>query len=142
MKQIAQLVTSHIHRGERGYIALLSVIVIGAIGTVVMLTIMLSGINSTKTDIALQKSGSAKVVASSCGEEALQKILETGTTTSSGNLTIGQGTCSYTITSTTSQNLIINATGIVGTLVSKVKIVVATTSPTILLSSWQEVGDF
>lgn len=127
---------------RRGYIALLSVIVIGAIGAAIMVSVMLSGVNASKTDIALQQSGNAKVAASSCGEEALQKILETGTTSSNGNLSMGSSTCSYTIISQNGQNITINATGITGTITSKVKIVIATTSPSILLSSWQEVGDF
>lgn len=127
---------------RRGYIALLSVIIVGAIGTAIMLSVMLSGINSAKTDLALQQAGSAKVSAASCGEEALQKLLETGTTSSNGSLIIGSSTCSYVITSQNGQNITINSTGISGAATSKVKIVVATTSPAILLSSWQEVGDF
>jgi hypothetical protein len=126
----------------RGYIALLSVIMIGAIGTAIMLSVMLLSVSTSKTDFAVQQSGSAKVLASSCGEEALQKLLETGTTSSSGGLSLGSGNCTYTITSQNGQNITINATGIVGTVVSKVKIVVSTTTPSILLSSWQEVGDF
>jgi hypothetical protein len=127
---------------RRGYIALLSVIVVGAMGAAIMVSVMLSGVATSRTDFAVQQSGSAKVLASSCGEEALQKILETGTTSSSATIAIGSSTCSYVITSTGGQNITINATGIIGTLVSKVKIVVATTTPAILLSSWQEVGDF
>lgn len=126
----------------RGYIALLSVIVVGAIGTAIMLSVMLLGITTSKTDFAVQQSGNAKVLASSCGEEALQKILETGTTSGNASLTIGSGTCNYVITSVNGQNITIDATGITGTLTSKVKIVIATTTPAIILSSWQEVGDF
>ena len=126
----------------RGYIALLSVIVVGAIGTAILLSVMLSGVSTSKTDFAVQQSGSAKVLASSCGEEALQKLLETGTTSASATVSIGSGTCSYTITSQNGQNITINATALIGTVTSKVKIVVATTTPSIILSSWQEVGDF
>lgn len=132
----------HLKSHTRGYIALLSVIAIGVIGTAIMLSVMLQGINITKTNIAVEKAGQARVLASSCGEEALQKILETGTTSSSGNLTVASGTCSYTITSTTSQIIIVQSTGFVDTIVSKIKIIVATTTPSIVLSSWQEVGDF
>ena len=59
---------------RRGYIALLSVIIIGAIGTAVMLSVLLFGLSTSRTDFAVQQSGGAKVIASSCGEEALQKI--------------------------------------------------------------------
>lgn len=137
-------IQKHIHTSgyTRGYIALISVIIVGAIGTTIMLSVMLSGINSAKTDLALQQAGSAKTGSASCGEEALQKILETGTTTSSGGLVIGSSTCSYTITSQNGQNITIQSTGVSGVAVSKLKIIVATTSPVIILSSWQEVGDF
>ena len=127
---------------RRGYIALLSVIVIGAIGTAVMLSVLLFGLSTSRTDFAVQQSGSAKVIASSCGEEALQRILETGITSGSGNLTIASGTCSYTITSISGSNITVKAVGTLGTIISKVKIVIATTTPSIILSSWQEVGDF
>lgn len=129
-------------RGVRGYIALLSVIIVGAIGTAVILSIMLLGVSTTKTDFSVQQGGSAKVLANSCGEEALQKILETGTTSGVGNIAIGQGVCSYTITSQNGQNITINASGITGSVTSKLKIILSTTTPTIVLSSWQEVGDF
>ncbi len=126
----------------RGYIALLSVIVLGVIGTSVMLSIILSGISASKTDIALEQGSEARTMASSCSEEALQKVLETGATSTQGNLTIGSSTCSYTITSQNGQNITINASGTMGTITSKVIVIIATTTPSIILSSWQEVGDF
>ena len=127
---------------RRGYIALLSVIAIGAIGVAVMTSVILSGVITSKTDITISKSGSARSLASSCGEEALQKILETGTTSSSAGLTLTSGTCSYVITSQNGQNITINSTGAAGMVISKVKIIISTTTPFIVLSSWQEVSDF
>lgn len=127
---------------KRGYIALFSVIIIGAIGVAIMLSIMLLGVSTSRTDFALQQAGNAKMLASSCAEEALQKISETGTTSSMGNMTIASGTCSYIILSQNGQNVTINSTGITGTITSKVKVLIATTTPSVVLTSWQEVGDF
>ena len=126
----------------KGYIALLSVVSVSAIGVAVMLSLILLGIDATKTDFAIQQSANAKVAASSCGDEALQNILESGTTSSSGNLTLGSSSCSYVITSQNGQNIKIDSTGITGTVTSKVQIMISTTSPYIILSSWQEVADF
>jgi hypothetical protein len=126
----------------RGYIALLSVIVLGVIGVSVMLSIILAGISASKTNIALEQGSEARTMASSCTEEALQKVLETATTSAKGSLSIGSSTCSYTITSQNGQNITINASGTMGTLTSKVIAIIATTTPSIILSSWQEVGDF
>ena len=127
---------------KKGYIALISVIVISAIGLAIMLSVISAGVDASKTDFSLQQSGSARVLASSCAEEALEKILETSTTSSSGSLVIGSGTCTYLITSTNGQNITINSTGVLSAVTSKIKAVIASTSPSISLSSWEEVADF
>lgn len=129
-------------KSNSGYIALISVILISAIGVAVMVSVVATGVMASKTDSSLQQSAGARSLASSCAEEALQKILETGMTTGSGNLTIASGTCTYLITSTNGQNITINATGMLSTVVSKIKVVIATTTPAITLSSWEEVADF
>ena len=107
-----------------------------------MLSVIATGVDAGKTDFSLQQSGAARSIASSCAEEALQRVLEIGTTSSSGNLTIASGTCTYLITSTNGQNITISATGILSTVTSKIKVVIASTSPSITLSSWEEVADF
>ena len=127
---------------RKGYIALISVILISAIGLSIMLSVIATGIDASKTDFSLQQSGGARSMASSCAEEALEKILETSTTSSNGALTIASGTCVYLITSTNGQNITINSTGFLGTVTSKIQVVIASTSPSITLSSWEEVADF
>lgn len=125
---------------RKGYIALLSVIFISAIGVLIMLSVIVSGVDASKTDYVSQQSGQSRAMASSCAEEALQKILETGTTSSVGTLTIASGTCTYAISSV--GGLHVDSTGIFGSVTSKVKVVISTTSPSIVLSSWSEVADF
>lgn len=105
-----------------------------------MLSVIASGVDVSKSDLASQQSSMARAMASSCAEEALQKILETGTTSSSGGLTIASGTCTYLIDSMAS--LHVNATGFFGTMTSRVQVVISSTSPAIVLSSWREVADF
>lgn len=125
---------------RRGYIALLSVIFISAIGVLIMLSVVASGVDASKTDLATQQTGESRAMASSCAEEALQMILETSTTSSSGNLTIASGTCTYLVSSV--GGLHVEATGFFDSTVSRVKVVISTTTPSIVLSSWQEVADF
>jgi len=130
------------NRYTSGYIALISVILIAAIGTAIMVSVIASGVTMTKTDLSLQQAGGARSLATSCAEEALQKILETGTTSSSGTVTLATGSCTYTIVSQNGQQVTINATGVQSTVVRKIKVVIATTTPSITLSSWEEVVDF
>lgn len=140
---MSRFLLPHAQEYRQGYIALISVILMSALGLGIMLSVVASGVNASRTDFSLQQSGGARSLASSCAEEALQKILETSTTSSNGNLTIGSGTCSYLITSTSSGQIIsIHSTGVLGTVTSKIKVVLATTTPGITLSSWEEVADF
>lgn len=127
---------------RKGYIAFISVIVIAAIGSAVMISIIASGMDAMRTDFSIQQSGIARGMASSCAEEALERILESGITSGNGNLTIASGTCSYVITSSGGQNITISSTGVISTVVSKVKVIIATTTPSIILSSWEELADF
>ncbi len=90
---------------KEGYIALISVILMSALGLAIMLSVVAAGVDATRTDFSLQQSGGARSLASSCAEEALQRVAETGTTSSVGNLVIASGTCMYTITSTNGQNI-------------------------------------
>lgn len=128
-------------KSQRGYIALMSVILVGVLGVAVMISVVAQGVTSSKTDLSLQQSGQARVLATACAEEALQTILETGTTSRTSLLSLGSGTCSYSI-SKPANSVIINATGNFGTLVKRVQIILSTTTPSIVLSSWQDVSDF
>lgn len=125
----------------RGYIALVSVILIGVLGVAIMTSVMSQGITSAKTDFSLQQSGQARILATACAEEALQVILETGTTSKTSSLSVGSGTCTYVISKPAS-SIIINSTGNFGTLVKRVQVIISTSSPSIVLSSWQDVSDF
>ncbi len=119
----------------------MSVILMGALGVAVMVSVISQGITSSKTELSLQQSGQARVLATACVEEALQIILETATTARTSALTLGTGSCSYSI-SKPSTSVIINSTGNYGTLVKRVQVILSTSSPSIVLSSWQDVSDF
>ncbi len=126
---------------RKGYVALMSVILMGALGTAVMVSVISQGVTSSKTELSLQQLGQARVLATACAEEALQVILETSTTSKTDVLVLGSGSCSYTI-SKPSSFVIINATGNYGSLVKRVQVTLSTSSPSIVLSSWQDVSDF
>lgn len=129
-------------QARRGYVALLSVIFISAIGVIIMTSVIASGVNASRTDFSTQQLGIARSMASSCAEEALQRILESGISSGADNLTLAPGSCSYIISSTGGQNITIKSTGVLDTITARVLVVIATTTPSIILSSWQEVSDF
>lgn len=127
---------------QKGYIALITVLVTGAVGVAIAVSLLLLGLGSSRTSFALEQSNQAKALANACAEEALQQIRDSTSFTGTGNLSLGQGTCSYTVTNDGGENRTVTASGTVGTVVRKVKIIINAINPAIILASWQEVADF
>lgn len=124
-----------------GYITLISVLVLGAVGIAVMVSLILLGVGSSKTSFVVEQSNQSKMLANACAEEAFQKIRDSTSFTGTGSLILGQGTCSYSVTSQGGQNRIITASGTVNSVVRKVKVIISNITPAITVNSWQEVGD-
>lgn len=124
------------------YIALLSVIIVGAIATAIAVTFTLLGIGLSATSFAQEQAGQARGLANACLEEGLQQIRSSTPYTGSGSLNIGQGTCTYTVSNLGGSNRLVIASSTVGTIIRKVKTNVTAINPTIVTNSWLEVADF
>lgn len=125
---------------QGGFITLISILVAGAVGLAITLSLILLGLGSARTSFAVERSNQAKALANACAEEGLQQIRNSTPFTGSGNLTLGQGTCTYTVTSQGGPNRTITASGTVGTIIRRVSITVNAINPLITPTSWQEVG--
>lgn len=123
---------------SKGFIALISVLVVGAIVIAIALSLLLLGIGNSRTSFAIEQSYQAKSLANACVEEALQKIRDSTPFTGGGNLAFGRGACAYTVTSQGAQNRTIIASGAVGTIIRKVKVIINKINPDIIVVSWQE----
>ena len=126
---------------KAGFVTLISVLVVGAVGVAITLSIILLGLGSSRTSFAVEQSNQARALANACAEEALQQIRDSTPFTGTGNLSLGQGTCTYTVTSQGGQNRTITSSGTVGTILRKVKIIIDKITPNINVTSWQEVAD-
>lgn len=140
---------------NKGYIALMSVVIIGAAGAAIAVSVLLLGLASSRTSLVLTQSSQASALAEGCAEHALQAISDSSTvalpdsshftpTDSShfnggATLSFQSGTCSYEVTSRGGESGVITATGTVGTILSKVRIVVSSIHPAITSDFWQEV---
>jgi len=127
---------------NQGYAILLSILIVGAVGAAIAISSSLSGFISYRTSSILEQSGQARALADACTEEALQQIKDSVAFSGSGSLLLEEGSCSYTVTKLTGQNRTINATGMVGTVVRKVRVTIDKINPSINVTSWREVGDF
>ena len=127
-------------RRERGYIALLTVLIVSAIAIAISLVLLTTGINSQRSGLVEQQSKQARALAIACAQEALQQIHDNIGFTSTGNLSMGQGSCTYTVTSTGTTTRSILATGTVGNVVRKIQTYATIGSSSISITSWQEVS--
>ena len=127
---------------QNGFITLTSVLVVGAVGVAIATSLILLGLGSSRTSFAVEQSNQAKGLANACAEEALQQIRDSTPFTGSGNLTLGQGICTYTVTNQGGQNRTITSSGTVGSIIRKVKIIIDKINPTIQVVSLQEGPDF
>lgn len=126
-------------RFEAGYVALIAVLVMGAVATSVGVTLLLTGTDSQRSSLIDQQSKQARAYATACAEEALQLMHDTTTYTGTNNLTFSLGSCTYTVTNTGGSARTILATGTVGNVVKKVQVYATIGASSISITSWQEV---
>lgn len=127
---------------KHGYVTLISILVIGAVGLAISTSLLLLGIGNSRTSFAVEQGNQAKALANTCGEEALQRIRDLNSYAGSDSLVLGEGSCSYTVTNQGGQNRTITAEGEVGTMLRRVEILVDAVTPVVEVLSWQEVAEF
>ena len=131
-----------LHHYAKGFATLVSVLLVGVLGLAISVSLLLLGLNSSRTSFAREQSYQSKALADACAEEALQQIRDATSFTGSGALTVGQGSCSYTVTSQGGSNRTMTAVGTVASMTRRVRVVIDQTNPVINVTSWQEVVDF
>jgi len=127
-------------RAENGYVALIAVLITGAIVTAIGLLLLVNGNDLQRGGQAQQQSVQARGLANACGEEALQQMRDNTSFTGTNNLSFSTGTCTYTVTSTGSSTRTITASGTVSGIIRKIQVYATIGSSSISITSWQEVS--
>ncbi|MDO8482877.1 MAG: hypothetical protein Q7S86_03605 [bacterium] len=129
---------THLENG--GFITLVSVLVVSAVGLSIALSLLLLGLGSSRTGFALYQSAQARGLANACAEESLRLVKNSLLVLGTSTLTLPGGTCTYVITNTGGQNRAIATSGTVGTVIRKVNMSISQITPFIIITSWQEGG--
>lgn len=129
----------HLGRSQSGYVALLAVLITGAIATAIALLILVNGNDLQRGGQVEVWSAQARSLAVACEQEALQQMHDTTSYTGTAGLTLGAGTCSYTVTSTGASTRTVVASATVQSVVRKIQIYATIGSSSISITSWQEV---
>ena len=126
---------------NKGFVALISILIASAVSVAVVTSVLLLGVGSSKTRLAVEQSSKARSLTDTCAEIALENIRENSSYSGSVSLSLGDGLCLFSV-ALTNGIWTINASGTVGAIVRRAKVVVTSASPKINVSSWQEVADF
>lgn len=124
---------------QQGYVALITVLIIGAAALAICLSLLLTGTDSQRNALTQQQSEQARSLALACANEALQQIHDNIAFSGTNGLTQGQGTCSYTVNVTAGTTRSVATSGTVGSVVRKVQAYVTIGTSSISVTSWQEV---
>ena len=116
-----------------GYITLLSVLIVGAVGLSIGVSLLWLGAGSLRTAFTVQQANLAKAYANECGEAALFNIAANANYAGSDSINFSHGSCTYTVVHA-SQSETVNATGTAGTIVRKIEITLDTSG-----FLWQEI---
>jgi len=123
---------------QRGYIALLAILIVGAATTAIALALLTTGIDSQRSAIVFKGAVQARQLANACAEEALQVLHDNTSSTVSGNLTLSTGSCTYVIANTGTSTRSITATGTSNSVVRKLSVGVTIGASSISVASWSE----
>ncbi len=128
---------------QRGYVVLISVLVISVVGLAVASTLMTLGISSAQTSLSGQQSAEARGLADACAEYALNQLRMDSGYAGGETLQLGQGTCDILpIQGSGNEDRVIQTTGTVDRTVRKVEAHIAQLLPVTQLDSWMEPDDF
>ncbi len=125
-----------------GYIALVSVLVVGSIALASAVSLLLLGIDASRTALVNTQAASARAAANTCAEVALDKLRQDVSYQGNETITLSNGSCTIATLFQSGSSTSIQLTAEVSGLTRKSMIQTATLISQVQLESWQEVADF
>lgn len=131
-------------KNQQGYILLVSVMILGAAAIAIVLALLVIGVEDNLDSGNYYAGRSAHMFATNCMEDALEKLKENVNYTGNETLAFPKGeTCTIlTIQGSGNSNRKIQTQSNVHGAIQKVQVTVATVSPQMVLTRWEEVVDF
>lgn len=126
-----------------GYILLILILIIGAVCSVILSSLLLLGSNASHVSMSVEQSGKALELAQGCAEYGLQKLRTSLTYSGDEVLTYGSGVCELlTIGGIGNTSRLLCTEGQSGDSIRRLEIVVSQLLPKTTIFSWQEVSSF
>lgn len=127
---------------QPGFVALISVIIVGLISLSIVLTLVAVNINTGKNSLDIKNGEQARLLAEACAEQALLKIALDRDYVGSDELVFPTGSCFYTVFSGAGESRRIEVKGNYQKSIRREVVLVSAVKPVITIFSWQDVADF
>lgn len=125
---------------RNGYVFLATVLLVGAIATAVVTSLLFIAVNGSRTTLVLQQSSLSHSYAMTCAEIALRSMRSNGSYAGSETVTMANGTCTvYAISATGDDGRVVCVEGTSGATKRRMEIVLSSLIPSVAITSWQEV---
>lgn len=128
---------------NQGYIALLTVLIIGALALIVGIGSSLRSLGGSQVVSGEEFAHRALALANACAEDAIVKLK--GNLSYAGGESVvvdGSDACDIlNVEGTGSTDRVVNAEAFVSGYKKKVKVVISEVTPTLTISSWREVAE-
>lgn len=128
---------------RRGYVLLISVIVIGAVASTIVASLMLLGITASKVGQSFRASTQALELAQACAEVALHSLRQSPSYAGDEVFALDTGVCEIlTIGGAGNNSRLLCVEGRAGDATRRIEIVVKQLLPRTIIDTWSEVYAF
>lgn len=132
-----------ISHSRHGYILLITILIIGAIASAILASLLLLGISANHVSLSVLQANQALANAQGCAEYGLMKLRESPSYAGNEFVTIGSDQCEIlTIGGIGNNNRVLCTEGSVGDSIRRLEIVIDQILPETTILSWQEVAIF
>lgn len=127
---------------QQGAVLLITVLIIAAVSASVASSLILKGTDKLQISSNYSDSAKAKALVDSCAETALAEIKLNNALIGAFSTTINGQNCSYNIIDTSAQNRTVQVWASINNNTKRLQIDISQLSPTIIITSWQQVNNF
>lgn len=127
---------------KQGFVTLLAVIILGAVGVLIVSSLLLISTLLAQNDLIKTSSEKSGAFAEACLENALEDIRETTAFTGNTSLTFPEGNCTCSVSDLGGERRRIETTGSSSNTVTRIRVTINKINPQIVIESREKVADF
>lgn len=143
MRRLSSMIGKRSHATKDGYILLISVLIVGAISSAILSSVLLLGISMNQVSLSVLQANQALALAQGCAEYGLLHLRQSPSYAGNEFLTIGGQQCEILpIGGIGNNNRVLCTEGVMGDSVRRLEIVINSVLPRTTIYSWQEVSVF